>query len=84
MTNCKQLGNMSYLCSHKNMMIHPEIRNLVKPSRSIDTRLAVDTITQRVLKALNRYEITREALPHEDALGTLPLFPEDTFHKRTL
>lgn len=58
------------------------IRNLVKPSRTIDTRLAVDTITERVLKALNRYEITREALPHEEALGTLPLFPDDTFHMR--
>lgn len=59
------------------------IRSLVTASRGVDTRLAVDTITERVLKALNRYEITRKAFPHEEASGTLPLFPDDTFHKRT-
>lgn len=58
------------------------IRSLVT-GRGVDTRLAVDTLTERVLKALNRYEITRKAMPHEEALGTLPLFPEDTFHKLT-
>ena len=59
------------------------IRKLVTAARSVDRQLAADTITERVMKALNRYEITREALAHEVALGTLPLFSDDTFHKRT-
>ena len=56
------------------------IRQLVLPSRAIDRNSAAEVITDRVMKALARYKVTREAMAHEAALGTLPLFPEDNFH----
>ncbi len=57
------------------------IRNLILPSRTIDRNAAAEVIRDRVMKALARYQITRSAMAHEEALGTLPLFPEDEFHK---
>lgn len=56
------------------------IRQLVLPSRAIDRDMATRTLTDRVLKALGSYQITREADEHEEALSPLPLFPEDDFH----
>lgn len=59
------------------------IRSLVLPSRGgVDRKMAAEVIRDRVMKALGRYHITREALAHEEALGTLPLFPEDDFHRQ--
>lgn len=58
------------------------IRSLVLPSRGVDRNMAAEVIRDRVMKALGRYHITREALAHEEALGTLPLFPEDDFHRQ--
>lgn len=57
------------------------MRKLVLAGQSIDRNAAASVITDRVMKALGRYKITRDALPHEEALGTLPLFPEDRFHQ---
>lgn len=57
------------------------IRSLVLPTRGIDRNMAAEVIRDRLMKALGRYQIMREAMGHEEALGTLPLFPEDTFHK---
>lgn len=56
------------------------IRSLVLPSYGgVDRNKAAEVIRDRVMKSLRRYHITREALAHEEALGTLPLFPEMTF-----
>ena len=57
------------------------MRTLVLAPQSVDRNAAAQVITVRVMKALGRYEITREPFPHEEALGTLPLFPEDKFHQ---
>ena len=57
------------------------MRKLVLAPQSVDRNAAAQVITDRVMKALGRYEIMREPFPHEEALGTLPLFPEDKFHQ---
>ena len=57
------------------------MRKLVLAPQSVDRNAAAEVIRDRVMKALGRYEIMREPLPHEEALGTLPLFPEDIFHQ---
>ena len=56
------------------------MRKLVLAPQSVDRNAATEVIRDRVMKALDRYEILREPYPHEEALGTLPLFPEDTSH----
>lgn len=58
------------------------MRKLVLASQSVDRNAAVEVIRDRVMKALGRYDIMREPLPHEDALGPLPLFPDDKFHQK--
>ena len=57
------------------------MRKLVVAPQSVDRNAAAQVITDRVVKALGRYQIMREAFPHEEALGNLPLFPEDIFHR---
>ena len=52
------------------------VRRLFSASRAFDRTVAIDTLTSRVMAALRPYEITREALPHECAVGTMPLFPD--------
>jgi len=52
------------------------IRNAMTASRAFDRKAAVETLTARVLSALDRYELTREATEAEAAPGMLPLFPE--------
>ena len=57
------------------------MRKLVLAPQSVDRNAAAEVIRDRVMKALGRYEIMREPLPHEEALGTLPLLSEDNFHQ---
>ncbi|MBA4308491.1 MAG: hypothetical protein C0429_17325 [Sphingopyxis sp.] len=65
-----------------NLAPNYAIRRLILPSNAIDRRLAVEVLTDRIIKALARYQIMREALAHEEAIGTLPLFPDDDFHRK--
>lgn len=55
------------------------LRNVFSPMRKFDRGSAVETQTARVVQALRRYEITREAHAHEVAPGTLPLFSGTEF-----
>jgi hypothetical protein len=48
----------------------------------VDRKVAAEVIWDRVMKALGRYHITREALAHDEALSTFHLFPEDDFHHK--
>ena len=57
------------------------MRKLVVAPQSVDRNAAAQVITDRVVKALGRYQIMREPYPHEEALGPLPLFPEDISHQ---
>lgn len=59
------------------------MRKLVLAPQSVDRNAAAQVITNRIMKALGRYQIMRDAFPHEEALGTLPLFPDDKFHQTT-
>jgi hypothetical protein len=52
------------------------LRNAMSPRGKLDRRVAVDTLTERVVAALRPYEITREPNSLERGAGTLPLFPE--------
>ena len=52
------------------------LRNVMTPTRGLDRRIAVQTITQRVIAALGSYEITREPNDLECGDRTMPLFPE--------
>ncbi len=52
------------------------LRDLFSPTRAFNRTLAVETLTARVVAALGRYEITREAHAAECGDRTMPLFPE--------
>jgi hypothetical protein len=54
------------------------VREVFSPTRRFDRNGAVDTLTARVLQALGRYEISREAHEYEIAPERmLPLFPDE-------
>ncbi len=50
------------------------LKNLVSPTGKLDRQSAVEALSNRVLSALRRYDLEREAMPSEMARGTLPLF----------
>lgn len=52
------------------------LRDLFSPTRAFHRSLAVDTLTERVMAALRRYDISREATAAEEGDRTMPLFPE--------
>lgn len=56
------------------------LRNVFNPRGKFDREIAVETLTDRVVKALGQYDITRPPTAAEamNAAGyrTLPLFPE--------
>lgn len=54
------------------------LRTVISPQGKMDRDGAIETLTARVIKALGMYELTRAPMPHEEAVGTLPLFPELT------
>lgn len=49
--------------------------------QSVDRNAAAEVIRDRVMRAFGRYQNMRGPFPHEEALGTLPLIPEDKFHQ---
>ncbi len=53
------------------------LRSAMSPRGKLDRRVAVETLTARVVAALRPYEITREPNSYETGSGTLPLFPDD-------
>jgi hypothetical protein len=53
------------------------LRNVMTPRGKIDQKVAVETLTARVVAALSRYELTREPDTFEMGAGSLPLFPDD-------
>lgn len=52
------------------------LRNAMSPRGKLDRRVAIETLTARVVAALRPYELTREPNSYERGAGTLPLFPE--------
>lgn len=52
------------------------IRSIISPHGKLDREVAVQTLTNRVVAALRRYELAREPGPSEIGQGTLPLFPD--------
>lgn len=52
------------------------LRNAISPRGRLDRKVAIKTLTGRVIAALRPYELTREPNSYERGLGTLPLFPE--------
>lgn len=52
------------------------LRNVMVGKGKFDREIAVETLTARVIAALRRYEITREATAAEAMPETMPLFPE--------
>lgn len=53
------------------------IRNVMTATRSLDRKVAVETLTARVVAALRPYELAREPNSKEIGIGTLPLFPDE-------
>lgn len=53
------------------------LKNVMSGRDKLDRRVAIDTLTARVVAALRPYELTREPRSHEVGEGTLPLFPGD-------
>jgi len=51
------------------------IRDVFSATRALNRRVAVDTLTARIVAALRPYEIMREAGDTDLAEKTLPLFP---------
>ena len=51
------------------------LRNAVSPRGKLDRKVAIETLTARVVAALRPYELTREPNSYERGFGTLPLFP---------
>ena len=51
------------------------IRDVFSATRALNRRIAVDTLTARIVAALRPYEIMREARDTDLAEKTLPLFP---------
>ena len=52
------------------------LRDVLSATRAFNRREAVDTLTARIVEALEPYEITREAGEVGFDDKTLPLFPE--------
>lgn len=52
------------------------LRGVMSERGKLNRQVAVDTLTQRIVAALGRYELTREPNAREQGAGTLPLFPE--------
>ena len=52
------------------------LRGVFTPTRALNRQIAIQTLSQRIIAALRRYEITREPLAHEQGDQTLPLFPD--------
>ncbi|RZP20276.1 MAG: hypothetical protein EVA34_08275 [Erythrobacter sp.] len=52
------------------------IRDVFSATRVLNRRVAVDTLTARVMAALRPYEITREARDTDMIGKALPLFPD--------
>lgn len=52
------------------------LRNVMTATRALDRKVAIDTLTARVVAALRPYELTREPTSYEKGFGTLPLFPD--------
>lgn len=52
------------------------LRNVFSARGKLDRRVAIETLTARIVKALGPYEITREPTSSETGAGTLPLFPD--------
>lgn len=50
------------------------IRNVFK-GQALDRKVAVDTLTQRVFRALEQFELIRPAKSRDPALEPLPMFP---------
>jgi hypothetical protein len=53
------------------------LRSAMSPRGKLDRKVAVETLTARVVAALRPYEISREPNSYEQGIGTLPLFPEE-------
>lgn len=51
------------------------LRSAMSARGKLDRRVAVETLTARVIAALRPYELTREPTSMEIGAGTLPLFP---------
>ena len=51
------------------------IRDVFSATRALNRRVAVDTLTARIVAALRPYEIMREARDTDLTEKTLPLFP---------
>lgn len=52
------------------------IRNVFSKTDKLDRRVAINTLTQRVVHALRNYEVMREARDVERGDTTMPLFPD--------
>ena len=52
------------------------LRGVFSKTHALDRDVAVQTLTQRIMRALRRYEITREPNAYEQGDRTLPLFPD--------
>ena len=52
------------------------IRDVFSATRALNRRVAVDTLTARIMAALRPYEIMREARDTDMIGKTLPLFPD--------
>lgn len=52
------------------------IRDLFSATRELNRRVAVDTLTTRIMAALRPYEILREPRDADLVENTLPLFPD--------
>ncbi|WP_145916921.1 hypothetical protein [Erythrobacter sp. QSSC1-22B] len=50
------------------------IRNVFK-GQALDRTVAVDTLTQRVFRALEQFELTRPAKSSDSSPQDLPMFP---------
>jgi hypothetical protein len=50
------------------------IRNVFK-GQALDRKVAVDTLTHRVFRALDQFELTRPAKSRDEATEPLPMFP---------
>ena len=53
------------------------LRGVFTETHALEREVAVRTLSQRIMAALRRYEITREPNAYEQCDRTLPLFPDE-------